>query len=118
MTAIHRGDVWLVSLDPAVGAEIRKTRPGVVISNDIGNQCSSTVTVLPVTDRGDKVYPFETEIPLKFGGLSKASKIKCQQVRTVDKARLVRFLGVLPDTVVHAAEKALCLHLGIDFQGM
>ena len=114
MTPIHRGDIWLVNLDPTIGAEIRKTRPAVVISNDISNQCSATVTVLPVTDRGDKVFPIETDIPGKAGGLSKPSKIKCHQIRTVDKQRLVRFLGVLPDHVVHAAEKALCLHLGID----
>ena len=114
MNLIHRGDVWLVNLNPAVGAEIRKTRPAVVISNDIANLCAATVTVLPVTDRGGKVYPFETEIPLRTGGLSKLSKIKCQQIRTVDKVRLVRFLGALPDHVVRAAERALCLHLALD----
>ncbi len=114
MSTIHRGDVWLINLDPAIGAEIKKTRPAVIISNDIANQCSSTVTVLPVTDRGDKVHPFEVEVPAKQGGLSKLSKIKCQQIRTVDKARLVRFLGVLPEETVHGAERALCLHLGLD----
>jgi mRNA interferase MazF len=114
MTSIHRGDIWLVNLDPTVGSEIKKTRPAVIISNDIANQYSATVTVLPVTDRGDKVFPVETEIPLKTGGLTKPSKIKCAQIRTVDKVRLVRFMGVLPDRVLHAAERALCLHLGLD----
>jgi len=114
MTSIHRGDIWLVNLDPTVGAEIKKTRPAVVISNDIANQYAATVTVLPVTDRGDQVFPVEVEIPLKTGGLVKSSKIKCQQIRTVDKLRLVRFLGVLPDHMVHAAERALCLHLALD----
>ena len=114
MTSIHRGDIWLVNLDPTVGAEIKKTRPAVVISNDIANQHAATVTVLPVIDRGDKVFPVEVDILLKTGGLIKASKIKCQQIRTVDKLRLVRFLGVLPDQTVHAAERALCLHLALD----
>jgi mRNA interferase MazF len=114
MTPIHRGDVWLVSLDPTMGAEIKKTRPAVVISNDIANQYAATITVFPVTDRGDKVFPVEVEIPVKTGGLIKPSKIKCQQIRTVDKLRLVRFLGVLSDRTVHAVERALCLHLAID----
>lgn len=114
MTSIRRGDVWLVNLDPTIGAEIKKTRPAVVISNDIANQASAMVTVLPVTDRGDKVYPFETDVPARTGGLAKHSKIKCQQIRSVDKARLIRFLGVLPDAAVHAAERSLCLHLGLD----
>ena len=114
MTSVHRGDIWLVSLDPTIGSEIKKTRSAVVISNDIANQYASTVTVLPVTDRGDKVYPVEIDIPLKTCGLTKPSKIKCQQIRTVDKLRLVRFLGVLPDPIVHAAERALCLHLALD----
>ena len=114
MTSIHRGDIWLVNLDPTVGAEIKKTRPAVVISNDIANQYAATVTVLSVTGHGEKVFPVEVEIPLKTGGLAKPFKIKCQQIRTVDKLRLVRFLGVLPDHTVNAAEKALCLHLALD----
>ena len=114
MAVVRRGDIWWISLDPVVGAEISKTRPAVVISNDIANQCSATLTVLPVTDRGEKVHPFEVELAPRAGGLLKASKVKCQQIRTVDKARLVRFSGVLSDPLVHAIERALCLHLGLD----
>ncbi len=114
MTSINRGDIWLVSLDPTIGSAIKKTRPAVVVSNDIANQYSSLITVLPVTDTGSAVRPFEVAIPLKTGGLVKASKVKCDQVRAVDKGRLVRFLGVLPDQSVHAIERALCLHLGLD----
>ena len=113
MTTVQRGDIWLINLDPAIGAEIKKNRPAVIISNDIANQCSPMVTVLPVTDRGDKIFPFETDIPAKFG-LTKHSKVKCQQIRSVDKARLVRFLGVLPDNIIHAIDQALSLHLGFD----
>jgi mRNA interferase MazF len=114
MSAVRRGDIWLVCLDPTVGAEIKKTRPALIISNDIANQHSATVTLLPVSDRGVKVYPFEVEVSDGTAGLVKASKIKCQQVRTVDKSRLIRFLGAVSDPVLHAAERALCLHLGLD----
>jgi len=114
MTAIHKGDVWYVSFDPTVGSEIKKTRPAVVISNDIANQYSAAITVLPVTERGEKIYPFEVELPNGQSGFSKAGKIKCQQIRIIDKSRLGRFVGVLPDRVVHSVERALCLHLDID----
>ncbi|MEI8012831.1 MAG: type II toxin-antitoxin system PemK/MazF family toxin [Candidatus Omnitrophota bacterium] len=72
------------------------------------------VTVLPITDRGERVYPFKTEVPAKVVGLGKLSKIKCGQIRAVDKDRLVRFMGVLPDPVIYAAERALLLHLGFE----
>lgn len=114
MTSIHRGDIWLVNLDPKAGAEIKKTRPAMIISNDIANQCASTVTILPVSDRGEMVHPFETEIPARAGGLTKPSKVKAQQIRTVDKQRLVRFMGVVTERTVFEVEKALCLHLAID----
>ena len=114
MNIVHRGDVWLVSFSPTMGAEIQKTRPAIIISNDIANQETPLVTVLPVSDRGERVYPFEVELPAGGSGLTKPSKIRCQQIRTVDRSRLVRFMGVLPDAVVHAAERALCLHLGLD----
>ena len=114
MMAVHRGDVWLVNLDPTIGAEIKKTRPAMVISSDLANQSGAMVTIVPVSDRGEKVYPFETEVPPRIGGLTKQSKIKCQQIRSVDRLRLVRFLGVMPDAVVYAVERALCLHLELD----
>ena len=110
---VRRGDVWLVALDPTVGAEISKTRPSVVISNDVANQYALTVTILPITNKGEKVRPYEAAIPAQVAGLIKDSKAKCQQVRTVDKQRLIRYLGNLPDQYIHDIERAVCLHLGI-----
>ncbi|MFQ5688404.1 MAG: type II toxin-antitoxin system PemK/MazF family toxin [Candidatus Scalindua sp.] len=57
-----RGDIWLVSLEPVVGHEIGKTRPSLVISNNRNNQFADTVTVLPITSKTEKIYPFETYI--------------------------------------------------------
>ena len=109
----RRGDIWLVRLDPAVGSEIRKTRPAAVISNDINNRYAGTVTVLPISDRGEKTYPFEVAVPTAGTGLSKPSKIRCQQVRTVDATRLVKFVGSLDPDLVLLAEEALKIHLGM-----
>ncbi len=109
-----RGQIWLVNFDPTIGAEIKKTRPAVIVSNDINNQYAATVTILPVTDKGQKTYPFEVHITSKLSGLTKDSKIKCQQIRTVDKSRLVKVLGEVTSAEINQIEKALLIHLGVE----
>ena len=109
-----RGEIWLVRLDPTVGREIKKTRPAFIISNDINNQYAPLVTVLPISDRGAKVYPFEIAVCDENTGISKPSKVKCQQIRTIDKARLVKRLGAVGKECLPDIEDALKLHLGID----
>lgn len=110
---IQRGQIWLVNLDPSLGAEIKKTRPALVISNNLNNQYAATITVLPITDRGEKVYPFEVFLPAHVSGLTKDSKIKCQQIRTVDKSRLSKSLGVITEEKWPEIHHALILHLQI-----
>ena len=107
----RRGQIWLVNLNPAVGSEIRKTRPALIISNDSNNEYADLVTVLPITDRGLKSYPFEVLAPLDCG-LTKPSKIKCQQIRTVDKRRLTKLLGAVHSDLMDPIEHALRIHLG------
>jgi mRNA interferase MazF len=85
---VNRFDVYLVNLDPTIGSEIKKTRPCLVISPNELNHYISTVIVAPMSTKG-KLYP--TRIPCKFKGRS--GQIVLDQVRTVDKARLVRKLG-------------------------
>lgn len=113
MSEIFRGQIWLVNLDPTVGAEIKKTRPAIVISNNVSNQYAGTITVLPVTDQGEKIYPFE--VPLRGGaGLTKESKIKCQQIRTIDKSRLIKLLGKIESSDLNKIKEAVLIHLGLD----
>ena len=83
-----RFEVYLVNLDPTIGSEIKKTRPCLVISPDEMNRFISTVIVAPMTTKGT-TYP--TRIGCKFQG--KPGQIVLDQIRTVDKARLVRRLG-------------------------
>jgi mRNA interferase MazF len=109
---INRGEIWLINFDPTVGAEIRKPRPAVIISNDQNNRHSLTVTVLPVTDKGEGVFPFEVFLPKETEGLKKDSKIKCQQIRTIDKARLIKMLGRIDAILFLDVQRALDLHLG------
>jgi len=85
---VKRFDVYLVNLDPTVGHEIRKSRPCLVISPDEMNQHISTVIVAPLTTKG-RNYP--TRIPCIFQG--KEGQVVMDQIRTVDKIRLVKRLG-------------------------
>lgn len=87
---ISRFDVYLISLDPAQGHEIRKTRPCVIISPDDMNHHISTIIVAPMTTKG-RDYP--TRIPLTFQ--RKKGQIVLDQIRTVDKIRFVKRLGKL-----------------------
>ncbi|MFQ4135975.1 type II toxin-antitoxin system PemK/MazF family toxin [Nodosilinea sp. PGN35] len=85
---VHRFDVFLVNLDPTVGNEIQKTRPCVVISPDEMNRYITTVIVAPMTTQG---RPYPTRILCRFEG--KQGQIILDQIRTVDKVRLVKKLG-------------------------
>jgi mRNA interferase MazF len=85
---IKRFDIHLVALDPTLGSEIQKTRPCVVISPDEMNQFIATAIVAPMTTKG---RPYPSRIPIKFKG--KSGHIVLDQIRTVDKKRLVKKLG-------------------------
>lgn len=84
----RRFDVYLVALDPTIGSEIKKTRPCLVISPDEMNEHIATLIVAPMTTKG---RPYPTRIPCRFQG--KLGQIVLDQIRTVDRARLVRRLG-------------------------
>ena len=108
------GDIYEVNLDPVVGAEAGKRRPALVVSNDINNEFSQTVTVLPITGQpAGKQYPFEVIVSKGIAGLTADSRIKANQVRTVDKRRLVSFRGSLPSQYLPQVETAMKIHLNL-----
>ena len=110
----RHGDIYEVNLDPVVGSETGKRRPSLVVSNDINNEFAQTVTVLPITGQpASKQYPFEVPVPKGVAGLTADSRIKANQVRTVDKRRLVRFRGSLPSQYLPLVERALKIHLNL-----
>ena len=112
---IKRGFVYLVNLNPTIGAEINKVRPAVVVSNDINNQYAETVTIVPITSsRIDKVYPFEVFIPKGAANLDKDSKAKANQIRTIDKKRIVSELGKLPEDLMKELGTAIKIHLDLE----
>ena len=111
---IKRGDICIASLDPVVGREISKTRPVVIVSNDKNNAFSGTVTILPITSkRLKRIYPFEVFLPQGSGSLPKDSKVKADQIRTLDKSRIISILGKLDESAVKSIDRALKIHLAL-----
>jgi len=92
---VRRGDVFLVSLDPARGGEIQKTRPCVIVSPDELNSYLRTFIVAPLTTGG---HPYPFRVPCRFEG--RAGYIVIDQIRTVDRERLVRRLGKLSSSTL------------------
>jgi len=109
----RRGEIWQVSLEPVMGHEIDKKRPALVISNNKNNQYSSTVTLIPITSSIERIYPFEVFISKKDSGLPFDSKIKCNQIRTVDMLRLFKLIGEISIEIIKKVEDALLIHVGI-----
>ena len=99
---VARGDVWLVALDPTVGSEIQKTRPCVVVSPAELHDHLRTVIVAPMTTAG-RAAPFR--VPLTF--LRKKGLILLDQIRTVDKTRLVKRAGAVSDAALSNALSTL-----------
>lgn len=114
MTIPRRGEVYLVRFDPAEGSEIKKTRPALILQNDIGNRHSSTTIVAAVTSKtDDRRYPTEVVISAPEGGLDQDSIVRLDQVRSIDKKRLLTRLGKLRPKSMEAVDRAVRISLGL-----
>lgn len=108
-----RGEIYLVNFDPTVGAEIKKTRPALILQNDIANQHSPVTIVAAVTTRFDEtLYPTEVLIPASENGLTSNSIVLLNQIRTIDKQRLIKRLGSINSGSLGKVERALKVSLG------
>jgi mRNA interferase MazF len=110
----RRGEVHLVSFDPSVGAEIRKTRPALIIQNDVANRWSPVTIVAAITSRFEEpVYPTEVPLVPPEGNLQNPSVVLLNQIRTVDRRRLVRRLGRLRPDSMRRVDRAIRISLGL-----
>jgi mRNA interferase MazF len=113
-----RGEIRLVDLDPARGAEASKRRPAIVVSNDAANSTAArlgrgVLTVVPVTSNVERVYPFQVLLPAGTGGLEHDSKAQAEQVRSIAAERIGTRLGRLPLPLMTSLDQALRLHLAL-----
>lgn len=110
---IKRGEIYLADLDPVRGSEQAGTRPVLIIQNDIGNQYSSTTIVAAITSRISKKH-LSTHVEISAGesGLPKDSVILLEQIRTLDKVRLIKKMGDLPFPKMR--EVSTALHKSLD----
>ncbi len=106
---MKRGEVWWVNFDPAVGGEIKKQRPAVIVSNDAANKYLNRVQVIPLTSQSAKVYPCEALVT--FAG--KQGKAMADQLTTVSKLRLVNYGGELKSAEMRQVEQAIKVQLGL-----
>ena len=114
MTSPLRGEIYWAGLDPTFGTEIAKTRPCLIVSNDVGNRYSPRVIVAPLTtSHTERAYPFEVLIPAGEGGIGQASKVLLNQIRTVDQRRLGARLGVLSSVRMLEVDRAIRISLAV-----
>ncbi|MFB4349398.1 type II toxin-antitoxin system PemK/MazF family toxin [Microbacterium sp. CR_7] len=115
---LRRGQILLVSLDPAVGSEASKTRPAVLVSNNTANGAAArsaraTVTIVPLTSNVARVRPFQVLLPAEATGLDRDSKAQAEQIRTIAVDRIVRPVGWVPAELVAEIDEAMRLHLAL-----
>mgnify|MGYP001576034596 CR=1 FL=1 len=114
MNDIKRGEIWLANLDPAIGHEIKKTRPVIIIQNNTGNKYSPLTIVAPLTSqRMEKIYPVEVLLTLNNADVDKDSKVLLSQIRTIDKRRLIKKMGNVNLETIELIDEALKISLGL-----
>lgn len=106
---MKRGEIWWVAFEPALGSEVRKTRPAVIVSNDSANLHLARVVVIPMTSNIEHVYPGETLVDVA----GTQSKLMSDQIVAADKSRLKTLIGRLSRVDMRKVESALSLHLGL-----
>ncbi len=110
MTDVKRGEIWQVNLDPTIGHEIKKTRPALIIQNDIGNKYSPITIIAPLTSqKTQKVYPVEVLIRIR----DVDAKVLLNHIRAIDKERLVKKIGSISKEQLFQVGEAIKISLGL-----
>jgi mRNA interferase MazF len=111
---LRRGDVVLVRLDPAEGSEIRKTRPAVVVSNDVACRLDAVVQIVPLTSLPERdLRPYESRVGTTTTGLERTSRTVANQLRTIARHRIIECPGFLDSAELDTLDRALMIQLGL-----
>ncbi len=108
-----RGEIYLVSFDPALGAEIQKTRQALILQNDIGNLHSPVAIVAAITSNVRRQGPTGVLVKSPEGGLNVDSVVLLNHIRTIDKRRLMKRLGIVRPATLKQVDQAIMLSLGV-----
>ena len=109
-----RGEVYLVGFDPAWGAEIQKTRPALILQNNVANRYSPLTIVAAITSKfSEEPYPVDVLIEAPEGGLAVNSVAMLDQVRSLDKERLIKRLGQVSPETMSRVDRALMISFGL-----
>ncbi len=109
-----RGEVYLVNFDPTLGSEIKKTRPALILQNDIANEYSPITIVAAITSKfDDTLYPTEVEITAGEAGLKQDSVVLLNQIRSIDRQRLVKKLGKIENATLKKVDISIKISLGL-----
>ena len=106
---MNRGEIWWINFEPAVGGEIRKKRPAIIVSNNAANRNLNRVQVVPITSNISRIYPSEAFVTLQ----GKQGKAMADQLTTVSKQRMINKIGNLTQEEMTAVELAIRVQLGL-----
>lgn len=112
---IKRGDIVLVNLDPVVGSEQGKTGPALIIQNDIGNKFSPTTIIAPITSKiFSREFPTNVKVSATISGLEFDSTVLLNQIRTIDKKRIIKKSGAVNKEIMRKVDEAIKASLALN----
>lgn len=114
MKTIKRGDIFYADLSPAIGSEQGGIRPVLIVQNNVGNYHSPTVIVAVLTSKSKKKLPTHISIPSGEGNITMDSTVLLEQLRTIDKFRLQKYVGSISDNTMDRVDRAMLVSLGLN----
>ncbi|WP_293914277.1 type II toxin-antitoxin system PemK/MazF family toxin [Deinococcus sp.] len=110
---MRRGDIYRVDFEPSVPGEPARTRPAVILTNDLANETLPHLIVAPITSNTDRQYPFDVLLPAGTCGLPESSRVQLNYLRGLNRSRIGRYQGKLTELQMTELDHRLKLHLGL-----